>query len=206
MNIEPLSPRHAAEAASLHLEGQPGTFLSELGLRFLTVLYGEIARTPAAFGFVAQENGRAVGVAMATESTSDLFRHLLWRRPLRLVWAALPRLIQHLGLLLRAVRTLAYPSQDAGLFEPELLFIGVRSELRSQGLGRQLLLALCQDGGRRDLPGLKVMVEAANPVANAFYQSCGFVYRTNSTLYGRLMNWYELALPVSKQVSGENRA
>ena len=85
MHVESLGPQHAPAAARLHLEGQPGTFLSALGFEFLTVLYQEIAAAPMGFGFVAQADGETVGVVAATESTAGLFRYLLLHRPFRLV-------------------------------------------------------------------------------------------------------------------------
>ncbi|MGQ9585012.1 MAG: GNAT family N-acetyltransferase [Anaerolineae bacterium] len=196
MKVEPLTPSHAAEAARLHLEGQPRTFLSDLGLGFLTVLYWEIARSPMGFGFVAQEEGKAVGVVAATESTSALFRHLLLRRPLGLAWAVGRRLVQKPGLALKTLQTLAYPSQEHHLPEAELLFIGVRTELQGQGLGGSLLEHLCLEARRRSLSALKVMVDAANEVAHSFYVKHGFHPKGDFTLYGRRMNWYELPLPL----------
>jgi len=148
------------------------------------------------FGFVAQVDGEIAGVAAATESTAALFRYLLGRRPFGLAWAVLRRLVQSPSLLAKALQTLTYPSHDDGLVEAELLFIGLRRSRRGQGLGRALLLSLCREGEQRALPGLKVMVDATNQPANDFYRRYGFVHNGDFTLYGRQMNWSELALPL----------
>ncbi len=51
MPIVPLDPAHAAAAARLHIDGQPGTFLTRLGPDVLTVLYRALPRSPVGFGF-----------------------------------------------------------------------------------------------------------------------------------------------------------
>ena len=54
MPIVPLDPAHAAAAARLHIDGQPGTFLTRLGPEVLTVLYRALPQSPAGFGFAAE--------------------------------------------------------------------------------------------------------------------------------------------------------
>ena len=51
MPIVPLAADHAVDAARLHIDGQPGTFLTRLGPEVLTVLYRALSQSPVGFGF-----------------------------------------------------------------------------------------------------------------------------------------------------------
>src|SRR4051812_30879946 len=53
MQIVPLAPIHAADAARLHIAGQPGTFLTALGPDVLAAIYRALPATKAGFGFAA---------------------------------------------------------------------------------------------------------------------------------------------------------
>ena len=47
---------------------------------------------------------------------------------------------------------------------------------------------------------MKVMVDASNEVANAFYQRYGFEARGQFQLFGRVMNWYQARFPQALEV------
>ena len=56
LTVTPLTSAYASEAARLHREGQPGSFLTALGDEVLTVLYRLLPQSNVGFGF---EIGRA---------------------------------------------------------------------------------------------------------------------------------------------------
>ena len=74
MPIVPLAADHAVDAARLHIDGQPGTFLTRLGPAVLTVLYRALPQSPVGFGFVDLTPGpspRAERGASSNSGCSD---------------------------------------------------------------------------------------------------------------------------------------
>ncbi len=190
--VQELKVEHAPLAAEIHIEGQPGTFLTSLGKEFLTVLYAQMCASPWGFGYVALSAGQVVGVVAATVSTSALFKEMIWRRWYRLAWPLTKQLARHPSLLTKTLQTVSYPGQEAA--GAELLFIGVRARLRGQGIGGQLVEALGAECGARSISNLAVTVDVANQGANRFYGRHGFQYQRTFELYGRQMNSYRLEL------------
>jgi len=52
MEIVNLAPSHASDVARLHIAGQPGTFLTNLGPDILTLIYRTLPQSTSGFGFV----------------------------------------------------------------------------------------------------------------------------------------------------------
>ncbi len=189
--LRPLAVADAGAAAALHYEGQPGTFLSRLGLPFLRALYWCLAQPKRAFGFAALRQGRVVGVVVGTDDTGALFRDVIgrswWRLAIPVGWA----MVRQPALWVMVWRTLSYPA--ASRREPqvgELLFIGVERAERRQGIGGRLLEVFVQASRARGLWGLTVAVDAANAGAMRFYERHGFVRNRTAVLYGRPAHFY----------------
>ncbi len=200
MTIVDLAPEHASTAAHLHLAGQSGTFLTELGPGVLTVFYRALPRSAAGFGFAActGEPDQVVGFVSAATNTGQLFLEMGTRHLGHLLPALLARFIRRPALLWRSAQTLAYPllTREAGeKGAAELLSIMVAPAWRGQGFGTRLLDALVAECGRRGLTTLDVTVDAANQGARRFYQRHHFVERRQISLYGRTMCLYRRELP-----------
>lgn len=141
-----MQPHHAPQVADIHIEGQPGTFLTKLGRGFLTALYAEISRSPYGFGVVAMEGDLVVSVTVLSTSTSRLFDDMKSRHALRLVLPILPQVLRRPALLRDIWHTWRYPSKSSASdnnqpterkqkVEAEFLFIGTRSTYRRQRIG-----------------------------------------------------------------------
>lgn len=193
--IVPLTPDHAATAAALHAAGQPGTFLTSLGPAFLRALYRAIPASPHGFGFAALDaGGTMVGVVAAATETGALYKDLLLRQAWRLAPPVALQLLRRPTLLPNIVRSLLYPGAEPHPGAGELLFIGVRPERRSHGIGADLTTALLDGCRARGIGVLTVLVDAANEGANRFYQRHGFQHDATRTLFGRPMHFYHLRL------------
>ncbi|MBC7236067.1 MAG: GNAT family N-acetyltransferase [Chloroflexi bacterium] len=196
----PLRVEHAAAAAAIHAEGQPGTFLSRLGLPFLSALYAQMASSPLCFGFVAtQEGGEIIGVVVGTTDTAAVFKEMLLKRGYKLVWPIVRALWRDPALLGPIMRTAFYPGQveSAGQAKGamgELFSIGTAAGHRGQGIGRALFQALAKEMRRRGMAGMGLVVEADNATARRFYEYNGMHPERSLLLYGRRMIWYELTL------------
>jgi ribosomal protein S18 acetylase RimI-like enzyme len=197
MQIVPLAPTHAADAARLHIAGQPGTFLTALGPGVLSALYRALPRTKAGFGFAAvDEGGALLGFISATTGVGKLFVEIGTTGLGILLPPLLGHLARHPTLIWRCAQTVVYPllvgDGEAGPSPAELLSIMVVPSQRSQGIGAQLLAALVAACRQRAIPLLDVTVDASNEGAQRFYTRHGFVHHHDFTLYGRRMAQYRL--------------
>jgi glycosyltransferase involved in cell wall biosynthesis/ribosomal protein S18 acetylase RimI-like enzyme len=167
-----------AEAmARLHTEGMPDAFLPTLGQPFLTRLYRAIAADSDAVAIVAEGVDGVVGFAAGVTSVGAFYRRFARRHGPMAALAAAPRLIRP-RVAWRLLETVRYPSQvDAGndrLPDAELLSIAVDPAWRVGGTGRALANAVLAALADRGVGELKVVVGAANLVANRFYARVGF--------------------------------
>lgn len=207
MQIVPLAPNHAADAARLHIAGQPGTFLTALGPGVLTALYGALPRTRAGFGFAAvdetvaktlDESGKLLGFISATTGVGKLFTEVGTTGLGAILPPLMGQLARHPSLIWRSVQTVAYPllvgGGESGPTPAELLSIMVEPSQRSQGIGAQLLEALLEACRERAIPLLDVTVDASNEGAQRFYTRHGFVHHHDFTLYGRPMAQFRLVI------------
>ncbi|MBM3188412.1 MAG: GNAT family N-acetyltransferase [Chloroflexi bacterium] len=206
--LRSLAPADAAAAARIHAEGQPGTFLTSLGARFLCALYDLMAAAPECYGYVAEEEGELVGVAVGTVNARVVFRRLIGRWGLRLALPVLGAMVMRPSLVGQVIQTLRYANHvGAQPGEAELFFIGVRADRRGQGIGRALFGALAQAFWDRGLQAMGLTVDDSNETAKRFYQRNGMKPVSCFTLYGRRMCWYSLALegrgPSASEVVGE---
>ena len=218
MKIVQLSSAFAAQAAQLHIAGQPGTFLTSLGPDVLTVLYRALPQSSVGFGYVALNNepvaapdGTASkiqnlkskipqGFVSATTSVGRLFVELGTRRIGEFLPPLLVRFARQPALMLRSIQTVLYPflghgnQTNATGSSAELLSIMVDPAARSQGIGAQLLQALLNECTKRQIQWLDVTVDANNAGARRFYEQHNFALTHKFTLYGRAMCGYRVAV------------
>jgi ribosomal protein S18 acetylase RimI-like enzyme len=167
-------PREAADAARLHHEQLPGSFLASLGPRFLRVLYRRLVLDGSSTVHVARAEGRVVGFVAGTEDTGRFMRQFVRRDGARAALAGAPGLLRH---PLAAWETLRYEPSSAdvaGLPDAELLALAVDPAARRHGLGLRLIQRLQEDARRRRTPGIRVTVAADNRTAIAAYVRAGF--------------------------------
>jgi len=220
MKIVTLSSAFAAEAALLHMAGQPDTFLTRLGPDVLTVLYRALPQSPVGFGYVAigddsiaesdsPKSKIALGFVSATTSVGRLFAEMGTRRIGEFLPPLLARFAHQPALILRSVQTVLYPflghsnQANATGARAELLSIMVDPAARSQGVGTQLMQALLTECTKRQIDWLDVTVDANNAGARRFYERHGFALAHKFSLYGREMCSYSVA--VGNNSAGKTR-
>ncbi len=204
VTLTALLPDHAADAARLHILGQPGTFLTSLGPEVLTVLYRTLPASHHAFGFAAidpQRPASLIGFVSATTSTGALFAELGTQRFRAFLPPLVRRFARRPALITRAAQTALYPflhaaPPGAGPPPAELLSIMVEPAQRGRGIGSLLVAALQAECRRRAIGALDVTVDAANAGAQRFYTAHGFGYADTFTLYGRSMSLFRAELTI----------
>lgn len=197
--IADFAPQYASDAARLHVAGQPGTFLTALGVDVLAIIYRALPETAAGFGVVAVDDAfRVLGFASATTSTGSLFVSVALQYGADLFRALAAAALRNPALVGRMAATVAYPFQVAqaeNVRTAELLSIMVTPEARGMGVGGALLDALVTLAQERNVQLLDVTVDSANAGARRFYAAHGFAPQQEFMLYGRPMCQYIGAVP-----------
>ncbi len=206
-----MQPDHAPQVADIHIEGQPGTFLTRLGRGFLTALYAEISRSPHGFGVVAVEGDLVVSVVMASTSTPRLFADMRSRHVLRLAWPILPQVLRHPTLLRDIWHTWRYPSKASASrakqpgerrpkVEAEFLFFGTRPEYRRHRIGMYLFDRAIALSIQRGVRQISAVVDQKNDrMVTGFTEhgtKYGFEAPDSVFLFGRPM--YRLVMNVDE--------
>jgi len=195
VEIRAMEPKDTLQAAAIHIEGQPHTFLSSLGPEFVAKLFAYTVRSPYGFGFVAVEGEEVVGFVVGTESNARLFPDVLRRRFVPLAFALLRQVLRHPSILPKLIETLRYPSvvqEQAG--EAESLSRGVRRDWQGKGIGSLLWAAVTSEARRRGATHIITTVDEAHGVINAWHRARHHELVRTFSLYGRTMNVYRIAL------------
>lgn len=201
------------EVAALHCAYLPIAFITSLGELFVAAMYRGIAAAPQSCVLIASDGaGRVVGFVAGTASSGAMFRWILPRHGLQLLFRAAahawsPAVVRH------ATETAAYllrqPERAAGRagdcaadgagtagspVAAELLSIAVGPSARGAGVGRQLVLGLEAFLRERGCRQYRVATDAEDRGSNAFYQRTGFTLRRSFRHHGRPMNEYAKAV------------
>jgi GNAT superfamily N-acetyltransferase len=198
MDIQPFTRAHARDAAEIHTEGQPGTFLTRLGMDFLVRLYELFAESPHGFGFVAMDGDVVAGVGIVALDTSQLFGTIKRRYWHRLVLPVVRQLVRHPTLIRQLIQTLRYPNTVRPLpQEAEVLFFGLRRSYMRHGIGPQMLDYLLEETYRRGAPRLSATIEKHNrPVRWMIANRPGLRIDQEIVLNGKTMLVYRAELPL----------
>jgi GNAT superfamily N-acetyltransferase len=187
--------RHTPQAAAIHIEGQPNTFLSSLGPDVVAKLFDHTARSPHGFGFVAVEGEEVIGFVVGTESNARLFPDVLARAFFPLASALLYHVLRHPSIVPKLVETLRYPSTvQERPNEAESLSRGVRRDWQGRGVGSLLWAAVTGEARRRGATHIITTVDEAHDVVNAWHRARKHELVRSLSLYGRVMNVYRIAL------------
>ncbi len=178
MTVRPARAADAPRLAELHETRMAEGFLSELGPRFLRILYRRIVASPDAFAFVVEEplgdTATVVGFAAGALDVGDLYKRFVLRDGVIAGIAAAPRL---LGSWRRVLETLRYPGSTGDLPDAEILSVAVDPRATGRGVGTHVVEAATSEFRRRGVVAAKVVTGADNVAALALYSRCGFVRR-----------------------------
>jgi len=158
--------------ADLHARRIDEGFLASLGPVFLGRLYRRVVRSPRAFAYVAEENGRVVAFCAAAENVGRLYREFMARDGLVAGVRSAPRLVRSLPHVLE---TLRYPASTAAtLPDAEILAVVTDADAASRGWGSLVLHETLAELERRGCHSVKVVAGASNDAALRLYERCGF--------------------------------
>ena len=166
------------QVAELHASAIDQGFLSQLGPRFLELLYEAIDASDSSVLLVETRNGRLCGFASGGTGIGPVYRRLLRRLPalIAALWPVMfsPRKLRRIAELLRHSRQPC----PAGLPQAELYSIAVAPAFRGSGVAERLYTALRQAFAEREVAAFRIVVGDSLAPARAFYLRMGAVPRT----------------------------
>ncbi len=189
---------HARQAAEIHVEGQPGTFLTRLGIDFLTRMYQAMADSPHAFGVTVVDEDTVAGVAIVALNTTRVFQEMKRQHWHRLLWPMIRQVLRDPLLAGDIVQSIRYPATlHAPPAEAEVLFLGLRRPYMRRGLARRLSNLIMDEAHRRGCTSATTLVARQNRAARWIIAAVPGAYVDREVeLNGKIMLVYRVKLPI----------
>ncbi len=200
MELTPFAPEHARQVAEIHAEGQVGTFLTRLGLDFLTTLYAAMPQSPWVFGNVVMDGEIVAGVGVVALDTDQFFRDVKRHHWPHLLWCVARQVLRHPSLIGEIVQSVRYPAKlSASPGEAEVLFLGMRRAYMRQGIAPELLLHLLNEAYRRGCPSATAIIDRRNRAIRWMIATLPGIYVDREIeLHGKTMLVYRASLPLGE--------
>lgn len=161
------------QVGELHAAAIEQGFLSQLGPRFLSLLYEAIDQSSSAVLIVESRNGRVCGFVSGGTGLGPVYRLLLKRLPslIAVLWPVLfsPRKLRRIAEVVLHTRK----EPAANLPNAELYSIAVSSEFRGTGIAEELYRSLRSAFAERSITEFKIVVGDTLAPAQAFYRKMG---------------------------------
>ena len=191
VQIVPLTPEHAQDAAALHIEGIHMGFISSLGIDFVTALYKAIAESPESFGYVAIKDSKVVGFATFTTNLKGLYKSIMKKNIIRFGFMLFGKMFSW-KMIQKIFETLFYPSRIKKYDFPdaEFLSMAVSPEARGHGLATRFVKTGFEECRRRGIKELKILAATTIGPVNKMYEKFGFRVAAQIENHGIVSNVY----------------
>jgi ribosomal protein S18 acetylase RimI-like enzyme len=182
---------HAGQVAALHIQCISTSFISSMGIDFVTSLYEAIVKSKSSFGVVAVRNEKVLGFTAFTTNLNKLYRTVVWRKGLLFVLLLAGNMWSRKRVK-KIFETLFYPSRIKKMNLPaaELLSMAVKPEERGKGLAGQLIEKGFQHCQKTGADKVKILIGADNKAGNKLYLKLGFELAGQIINHGILSNIY----------------
>ncbi len=178
---------------SIHLNTFKGFFLTFMGRGFLNLMYRSYAEYKESGIFVAFEEDKPIGFLAYSGDLSGLYKYMIKKRLIPFAWCSLGAFFRKPAVFIRLVRAFLKPGETKRQEKYiELASIGVDPDVKSKGVGSQLIDALKSNVDFNEYAYITLETDAVNnDGANHFYKKNGFtVEREFETHEGRKMFEY----------------
>ena len=185
--IRPAIKTDANSIAKLHRDTLEKSFLSGLGVVFLSSLYNFLIKNELVL--VYTENNILTGFVSFSKNSKGMMKRFLVNCPLCLFLLGIKILIQP-TLLKRLIETYRAPFKSEGstnlskLPASELLSISVSPNCQAAGIGTQLILLLENHLKAQEISRYKVIAGEELIGANRFYIKNGFTLISQIKIHG----------------------
>ncbi len=181
------------DIVSIHLDTFQGFFLTFMGRGFLKLMYRSYVEYNNSGVLVAFEDGNPIGFLAYSGDLSGLYKYMIKKRLIPFAWYSLGAFFRKPTVFMRLVRAFLKPGETKREEKyVELASIGVVPNIKSKGVGSQLIDALKSKVNFNEYSYITLETDAINnDGANYFYKKNGFVIeREFETNEGRKMFEY----------------
>lgn len=181
------------DVVSIHLKTFNGFFLTFMGRGFLNLMYRSYVEYKDSGILVAFEENEPVGFLAYSGDLSGLYKYMIKKRIVLFAWYSLGAFFRKPTIFMRLVRAFLKPSETKRDEKyMELASIGVTPNLKSRGVGSQLIDELKVRVDFKKYSYITLETDAFNnDVANNFYKKNDFsLEREFETNEGRKMFEY----------------
>ena len=189
---------HAGQVAALHIQCISTSFISSMGIDFVTSLYEAIVRSKSSFGVVAVRNEKVLGFVAFTTNLNKLYRSIVWRKGLKFALLLAGNMWSRKRIK-KIFETLFYPTRIKKMNLPsaELLSMAIAPEERRKGLAGQLIEKGLRLYRKTGVDKVKVLIGADNKAGSKLYLKFGFELVGQIVNHGVLSNIYVAQTKVS---------
>lgn len=175
LEITLATKKDAVQIAKIHQQEINQSFLSELGVNFLSKLYEAMAVSPSSFIVVAKDNSRVVGFISGCTNVGKFYRDFLKKNFFSAPLILLPKIFK-ISIFKKILEVLKYPfaEKERNLPEAELLTIALLKEFQGQGIIQKVFDKFISEMKRQEIKQFKVIVGINLARAIGFYEKMGF--------------------------------
>jgi len=196
-----LQPEDAVAAAEIHIEGQPGTILTQLGRSFLQELYRAVCASKWGEGIGVYDNGLLIAQTAMAVSSTKFFSEFKWKHLWRVSFPVALSVAKNPKIVTDVIKGWSYADQTRSPErEGDVIFLGVKREYLRQGIAPEIVRCMF---GWANLIGLKsanFMVEKRNrPMRWMISQLNDLHIAHEFEAYGRSMLFYKIPIASNLQ-------
>ena len=192
--IESNEKQVIADVVGIHLDTFTGFFLTFMGRGFLNQMYRSYCEHSDSDLLVAfDDDEKPIGFLAYSGDMSGLYKYMIKKKLIPFAWYSLGAFFRKPKVFMRLIRAFLKPGESRREENyVELASIGVNPNIKSKGVGTQLISHLKDLGDFNKYAYISLETDAVNNEgANHFYQKNGFVLeREYETHEGRKMNEY----------------
>lgn len=192
--IESNEKQVIADVVGIHLDTFTGFFLTFMGRGFLNQMYRSYCEHSDSDLLVAfDDDEKPIGFLAYSGDMSGLYKYMIKKKLIPFAWYSLGAFFRKPKVFMRLIRAFLKPGESRREENyVELASIGVNPNIKSKGVGTQLISHLKDLVDFNKYAYISLETDAVNNEgANHFYQKNGFVLeREYETHEGRKMNEY----------------
>jgi len=171
--IRKMEQRDADDVAKIYIEAIDTGFISNLGLKFVSRLHKEIAKSDTGFGYVWVENGKVMGFITGCTDILKLYKSII-KKWIYFLFPLLKHITEFLTIK-KMLQTMFYPAKVKDTYgKAEILAVGLKEEYEGKGIGLELMGRILEEFKKRGIKRVKVLAYDKNVVANNYYVKAGF--------------------------------
>lgn len=171
------------------------SFFSKFGRDFLYIIFEGMINSGYGINFVYEEESQIAGFISATTNTQQLFKEILRKNKLSLLFIISFNLLRRPQLLISILESFLYfRKTKLRDVKAELLFIAIDPHYRNKGVSKDLVNIALVELRRVAISKVKVNTLKNNRIVNNLLQNLGFNLVSSFKFYGKKSLLYEFIL------------